>query len=51
MVEGLENTYCPNCDRVLIERRGFHIGRDDLSPNGGRCPDCATSIAGIWVDG
>jgi len=51
MVEGLENTYCPNCDRLLIERRGFHIDRDDLSPNDGCCPDCGTSIAGIWVDG
>lgn len=49
MVDGLENTYCPNCQRLLIERAGYTIRRDDLSPNGGRCPDCGRTIAGIWA--
>jgi pyruvate formate lyase activating enzyme len=43
-----ENTYCPGCDRVLIERVGYLIRRDDLSGNGGRCPDCESRIPGLW---
>lgn len=43
-----ENTRCPSCDRTLIERVGYLIKRDDLSPNGGRCPNCDAAIPGIW---
>lgn len=43
-----ENTHCAGCDRVLIERVGYLIRRDKLSPNGGRCPDCDTQIPGLW---
>jgi pyruvate formate lyase activating enzyme len=50
MVEGLENTYCPGCQRLLIERAGFMIRRDDVTPNAGRCPDCSTQIPGLWTD-
>jgi pyruvate formate lyase activating enzyme len=43
-----ENTYCPSCDKLLIERYGYiikqmKIGRD------GKCPRCATTIPGIWA--
>ncbi len=37
-----ESTYCPNCGELLIERRGFSIGRINL--NGTRCPRCGTEI-------
>lgn len=43
-----ENTYCPGCDRLLIERVGYLIRRDDLGPNGGRCPHCDSRIPGLW---
>lgn len=42
-----ENTYCPNCRRLLIERLGYVI-RDYHITGEGKCPDCATPIAGIW---
>jgi pyruvate formate lyase activating enzyme len=48
-VNGFENTYCPSCQRPLIERTGYLIQKDDLSPNGGRCPGCHTAIPGIWA--
>ncbi len=50
-LDGLENTYCPGCQALLIERSGLTIERDNLSPTGGRCPDCGTAIAGIWTAG
>ena len=41
---GGENTYCPNCHVLLVERYGFSINRwtikDDLS-----CPKCGVEIA------
>ncbi|MEM2060422.1 MAG: AmmeMemoRadiSam system radical SAM enzyme, partial [Archaeoglobaceae archaeon] len=33
-----ENTYCPNCGKLLIEREGFYVRRIDL--NDTRCPEC-----------
>lgn len=42
-----ENTYCPNCNTLLVERYGYHIGQDRLSGSG-NCPKCGTAIAGIW---
>ena len=34
-----ENTYCPNCQNLLIERYGFDIVRVSLTDEG-RCPNC-----------
>jgi pyruvate formate lyase activating enzyme len=48
--DGWENTYCPNCSRLLVERVGFHITKDELSPNSGNCPGCGRSIPGIWPE-
>ncbi len=45
-VENLENTYCPGCAELLIERRGFRV-RQMRIRNGG-CPKCARSIPGVW---
>jgi pyruvate formate lyase activating enzyme len=44
---GLENTRCPGCAGLLIERRGFRVMRNRISP-GGSCPDCAAPISGRW---
>jgi len=43
-----ENTRCPSCATLLIERRGYTILADRLTPNGGACPSCRTSIPGRW---
>ena len=44
---GLENTRCPGCAGMLIERRGFRVARNRVSA-GGKCPDCGTAIPGVW---
>jgi pyruvate formate lyase activating enzyme len=48
MVADLENTYCPGCGRLLIEREGYLIRRDELSTSGGRCTDCGREVPGVW---
>jgi pyruvate formate lyase activating enzyme len=40
-----ENTYCPKCDKLLIERLGYTIKADTLKKEA--CPDCETTIAGF----
>jgi pyruvate formate lyase activating enzyme len=44
----LENTYCPNCHALLVERLGFHVLDYRLTATGS-CPDCGTAIAGRWA--
>jgi len=39
--EGLENTHCPNCDELVIERKGYEIKRFDKN---GKCPKCGEKI-------
>jgi pyruvate formate lyase activating enzyme len=41
-----ENTYCPACNSLLIERRGFHVLQNNLT--NGACPQCHTLIPGVW---
>jgi pyruvate formate lyase activating enzyme len=42
-----ENTYCHNCNRMIIKRSGyFHI---ENSIRKGACPFCGTKIPGVWV--
>ena len=41
-----ENTYCPSCHTLLIERYGFHVLRNTLTK--GACPNCHQLIAGVW---
>jgi pyruvate formate lyase activating enzyme len=42
-----ENTYCPACDELLVERYGYVIRQMKVTPDG-LCPNCATRIPGIW---
>ncbi|HJU64747.1 MAG TPA: AmmeMemoRadiSam system radical SAM enzyme [Gemmatimonadaceae bacterium] len=42
-----ENTYCPSCDALLIERRGYRILQDRIGSSG-RCAGCGERIGGIW---
>jgi pyruvate formate lyase activating enzyme len=44
----LENTYCPNCRALLVERIGFHVLDYRLTATGS-CPGCGAAIAGRWA--
>jgi pyruvate formate lyase activating enzyme len=44
-----QSTFCPHCRELLVERRGYVIGRQRLGHTGGSCPQCATRIAGVWL--
>lgn len=41
-----QNTYCPDCKNLLIERSGFTILQNRLKE--GRCPGCSKEIYGVW---
>jgi pyruvate formate lyase activating enzyme len=43
----LENTYCPSCKTLLIERVGFEVLANRLGPDG-TCPKCSARIPGVW---
>ncbi|MGH7325700.1 MAG: radical SAM protein [Candidatus Rokuibacteriota bacterium] len=43
-----ENTYCPSCRALLIERVGYRILQDRLTATSGRCPACAAPVPGRW---
>jgi len=43
----LENTYCPACNALLIERVGFEVLGIHLKADG-TCPSCSTRIPGVW---
>jgi pyruvate formate lyase activating enzyme len=43
----LENTCCPSCGALLVERAGFRVRANHLAP-GGLCPQCQTRIPGRW---
>jgi len=42
-----ENTYCPNCQNLAIERRGYRIQRNNLKD--GKCKFCSHPIPGVWT--
>jgi pyruvate formate lyase activating enzyme len=41
-----ENTFCPSCREVLVERRGFQVRANNIIS--GKCFKCGTAIAGRW---
>jgi pyruvate formate lyase activating enzyme len=41
-----ENTYCPGCGKLLIERKIYTILRNELKD--GSCPACGRKIYGVW---
>jgi pyruvate formate lyase activating enzyme len=43
---GGENTTCPSCQALLVQRFGFRIQENRLVH--GRCPQCGERLAGIW---
>ena len=47
MVTDKENTYCPECGELLIERQGFRIGKYRIK--NGKCPKCGHKIYGVGL--
>lgn len=43
-----EDTRCPQCSAVLIERYGYLIKKYRLTVEG-RCPECSVAIPGRWA--
>jgi pyruvate formate lyase activating enzyme len=41
-----ENTTCPGCKRLLVERNFFNVRAMRVAD--GKCPSCGTRIAGVW---
>jgi pyruvate formate lyase activating enzyme len=41
-----ENTFCPGCGEVVIERWGFQVGSVRIKD--GRCTRCGAGIEGVW---
>ncbi len=41
-----ENTYCPKCEKVVVERAGFEIRQMHIRE--GRCSFCRQVIPGVW---
>ncbi len=46
-VGDLENTRCPSCHELLIERYGYFIRQYRITPEGA-CPKCSAVIPGRW---
>ncbi len=42
-----ESTFCPDCQALLIQRRGFRVLKKVLGPDG-CCPSCRAAIPGRW---
>jgi hypothetical protein len=46
-VGSLEDTTCPHCAKLLIQRRGYHILKNLVTPEGS-CQYCGEKIAGVF---
>jgi pyruvate formate lyase activating enzyme len=47
-VRSWENTYCPSCRALLVERLGYRILSNRIGASG-RCPDCRQEVPGVWA--
>ncbi len=45
--DGGEDTRCPGCGALLVERRGYAVRANRVTPDG-RCPGCGATIPGVW---
>ncbi len=46
-VKEFENTYCPHCGELLVERHGYLITEYRITDQG-TCPKCGAEIPGVW---
>jgi pyruvate formate lyase activating enzyme len=44
-IEGTEDTRCPECGAVVVERTGYSAR---VAGSDGACPSCGARIAGVW---
>ncbi len=42
-----ENTACPKCKRLVVERKGYKIVQNNLE--NGKCKFCKSPVAGVWA--
>ena len=49
-VRSWENTYCPGCRALLVERVGYRVLQNRIDATG-RCPECRQAIPGVWSRG
>jgi len=42
-----ENTFCPKCKKMIIQRTGYTVG--EINVKAGKCRYCGKPIPGIWV--
>jgi pyruvate formate lyase activating enzyme len=47
-VRNLENTYCPGCSALVVERVGFRVLQNRVGADG-LCPSCRRAIPGVWA--
>jgi pyruvate formate lyase activating enzyme len=40
------DTYCPECNTLLIDRTGYSVTQNNLKD--GHCPNCNRQIEGVW---
>jgi pyruvate formate lyase activating enzyme len=45
-IDGADTTYCPGCNKAVVERDIYHVKRVDIRD--GKCDQCGTKIAGTW---
>ncbi|MCL4825424.1 MAG: AmmeMemoRadiSam system radical SAM enzyme, partial [Anaerolineales bacterium] len=43
-----EDTFCPGCNRPVVERRGYRVRAYRITGEG-KCPHCGTVIPGVWT--
>jgi len=43
---GYQDTLCPGCGNIAIERRGYRILKNNIV--NGKCSSCGTAIKGVW---
>jgi pyruvate formate lyase activating enzyme len=41
-----ENTHCPKCKKIIVERSAFSILADHIVQ--GKCKFCGEKIPGVW---
>ena len=46
-VDSAENTYCPGCRNLLVERLGWHVVQNSIT-EAGRCRACKAAVPGVW---
>jgi pyruvate formate lyase activating enzyme len=46
-VGSLEDSHCSKCGNLLVERHGYWVRKNVLTPEG-KCPNCGQLIPGVW---